>query len=174
MFKSAVIVSVSVGYLLLSAAQPQASVSLAQHDMRMGEAEFAYLMAKHHQGGIEMAQVEEKGGSAADVKSLAAKIRSGQQSEVPKLKAHAKGQPSAMASQHEKDMQKEHMASMAILKGAKGAALDKAFAEEMIKHHQSALQMISQADLKDSELKQMADKMAANQKQEIAELQKVK
>lgn len=62
---------------------------------------------------------------------------------------------------------------MARLKAANGAALDKAFAEEMSTHHIKAMEMMKQAHLTDATLKQMTDKMAAEQKQELAELKKV-
>ena len=145
----------------------------AQHQMRMNDGDFADAMAMHHRHGIEMAQLEEKGGASANMKALAAKIREGQQKELPDLQAHGKKHAATkMMAEHHKQMQKEHAATMAKLKAAKGAALDKVFAEEMIKHHQSAEQMIEQTDFKDAQLKALADKMAANQKQEIEELKK--
>ena len=53
-------------------------------------AHFGHMMAKYHQGGIEMAQLEEKAGASTEMKQLAAKIRKGQQSELPQLRAHGK------------------------------------------------------------------------------------
>lgn len=150
----------------------------AAHDqkmmMTMDDAHFAHMMAKHHQSGIEMAQLEEKAGASADVKQLAAKIRAGQQSELPILQAHArphKADPK-MAG-HDKHQQKEHAAMMAKLKAAKGAALDKMFAEQMIRHHEQALMMIEHTRFKDAELKALADKIAASQKDEIQALKGV-
>ena len=35
------------------------------------------MTIKHHQDGIEMARVEEKGGASNDLKALAGKIREG-------------------------------------------------------------------------------------------------
>jgi uncharacterized protein (DUF305 family) len=94
-------------------------------------AHFGHMMAKHHQGGIEMAQLEEKAGASTEMKQLAAKIRKGQQSELPQLRAHGKRHKAdPQMAEHEKHMQKEHAATMAKLKGARGAALDKLFAEE--------------------------------------------
>lgn len=61
---------------------------------------------------------------------------------------------------------------MAKLKSAKGAALDRAFAEEMAKHHQMALEMTKQTQFKDGGLKALADKMAKNQQAELQELKK--
>jgi uncharacterized protein (DUF305 family) len=86
----------------------------------------------------------------------------------------SKAKNSGMVASHEKQMEKEHQASMAKLKSATGGAVDKAFAEEMSKHHQKALDMIKQAHLTDSKLKQTTDKMAAAQKQELAQLKTVR
>ena len=145
-----------------------------QHELAaMDDAHFAGMMAKHHQGGIEMARLEERAGSSKAVKALAAKIRAGQQSELPKLQAHAKGhKPDAKFAEHEKQMLKEHAAAMSRLKAAKGPVLDKLFADQMIAHHEQGLKAIEATTFQDPELKALADKMAANHKQEIEELRK--
>jgi uncharacterized protein (DUF305 family) len=57
------------------------------------------------------------------------------------------------------------------MKSARGEALDRAFVTEMIKHHQSGLEMIKQTQFKDQQLKAIADKIAASQGQELQELQ---
>lgn len=144
------------------------------HNMMMMDADFAYLMAKHHRGGIEMTKLEESRGASAHVKGLAAKIRQGQERDLPTLSQYGtKAKKDGMVATHEKQMDKEHQATMAKLKAASGEGLDKAFAAEMAKHHQKALEMIKQAHLTDAKLKQTADKMSAEQKQELEELKKV-
>ena len=93
---------------------------------------------------------------------------------MPTLSQHGRNaKKDGMVASHEKQMETEHQATMAKLKSNRGSALDKAFADEMAKHHQKALEMIKQAHLTDPKLKQMADKMAAEQKQELHELKKV-
>ena len=145
-----------------------------EHSMMLMDADFAYLMAKHHRGGIEMSKLEESRGSSAQVKGLAAKIRKGQERDLPTLSQYGnKAKKDGMVATHEKQMEKEHQATMATLKSATGEGLDKAFAAEMAKHHQMAFEMIKQAHLTDPKLKQIADKMAAEQKQELQELKKV-
>lgn len=144
------------------------------HNMMMMDAEFAYLMAKHHRAGTEMSKLEESRGASARVKNLAAKIRKGQERDLPRLSQYGtKANKDGMVSTHEAQMEKEHQATMAKLKSAMGEGLDKAFAAEMAKHHQMAFEMIKQAHLTDPKLKQMSDKMSAEQKQELAELKKV-
>src|SRR5918993_1272924 len=125
-----------------SAAQKPAAAGHDAH-MALGDHEFAHLMAKHHRAGVDMAKLEESGGASEQVKALAAKIRQGQERDLPTLTAHAKAAANAgsMVAAHEKQMEKEHAAMMAKLTSAKGEALDHAFVDEMIKHHQSGLEM---------------------------------
>ena len=59
------------------------------------------------------------------------------------------------------------------LKSAMGNGFDKKRSPRMAQHHQQILDMTKQAHLTDTKLKQMADKMAAEQKQELQELKKV-
>jgi uncharacterized protein (DUF305 family) len=155
-----------------SAQKPADQQSHQGHSMTMTDGDFAHLMSQHHRGGIEIAKMEESSGSNANIKALAAKIRQGQEKDVPDLQAHAKKhKTSSMAAQHEQQMHKEHSASMAKMKSAKGEALDKTFVTEMIKHHQSGLEMIKQTQFKDQQLQAIADRIAASQRQELQELQ---
>lgn len=140
-------------------------------DMAMHDAEFSQLMAQHHQGGIEMAQYEQKMGSSAEMKALAGKILKGQQEDLPTLRAHAKGaKMSGMIAEHQKEMQKTHTQMMSRLRAARGAELDKTFADEMIKHHQDGLKMMEQAQLQDAKLKSLVSSMQDKQRKEIEEL----
>jgi uncharacterized protein (DUF305 family) len=173
----------ALGIALIAVALPQAQsagqkpnqpTATGDHSVMMMDAEFAHLAAKHHRGGIEISKVEESGGASANVKALAAKIRQGQQRDLPTLTQHgAKAAKNAIVASHEKDMDKEHQSTMAKLKSAKGAALHQAFIAEMIKHHEQMQEMIKQAHLTDQKLKQMVDKMSQEQQQELQELRKL-
>ena len=59
------------------------------------------------------------------------------------------------------------------LKAASGAGLDHAFLEQMIKHHQSAIDLAVGAKLQNAELKKLATKVAADQRREVTELKKL-
>lgn len=147
--------------------------SKMDHQMMLMDADFAYLTAQHHRDGIEMSKLEESSGASAQVKSLAAKIRQGQERELPTLTQYgSKANKGGMVAAHEKQMQQESQASMARLKAASGADLDRVFIDEMSKHHQKALEMVKEAHLSDAKLKQLVDRMAAEQKREIEELKK--
>ena len=64
------------------------------------------------------------------------------------------------------------MPSMVRLQEASGEAFDTAFLSEMIEHHQGALEMSEKAlpELKRAELKEMAQKIIADQKKEIEQM----
>src|SRR5688572_25046641 len=54
----------------------------------LNDEHFLAMMIKHHQDGIELAKLEESKGSREPVKTLAAKIRAGQERELSEMKAH--------------------------------------------------------------------------------------
>lgn len=154
----------------------------------MTDMEFAQMMTKHHQGAIEMAKLEESRGTRDEVKALAAKIREAQEREVKEMAHHAsmpmtgtardaaaghEGHGAMMQKQHEM-MQQQAMAAKKRIDDAAGAAVDQAFLEEMTKHHQMALEMISKAKLKDASLRKLSQKMAADQKRELGDFKKLK
>ena len=168
---------VGAGAAAAQSQKPDDSTKNAQHhQMMMGltDAQFVPMIVKHHQQGIEMARLEEQRGATASVKALAAKIRQSQEKELAELKTHsehlAKG--TAGHAEHDKMMDQQGQAMMSQLKSASGAALDHAFLEHMAKHHEMAISMTEGAKLQDAELKKLAQKMVAGQRQELAELKK--
>ena len=161
-------------------AQKPADDKVAPHQQMMREmtdAEFVAMMIKHHQDGIEMARVEEGRGSSAEVKALAAKIRQSQERELKELKAHSGHAAGAKGTSghatHDKMMEQQSQATMKRLKSASGEALDHAFLEEMAKHHQMAIEMTERTKFQNAELRKLSQKMAAGQRQELAELKKL-
>ena len=165
---------------LAGGAHAQKPDSAAQHAqmmkgmMGMTDAMFVSMMVKHHQHGIEMARLEEDRGSAASVKALAAKIRQSQEKELTELKAHSEHMTKGTSGhgEHDKMMEQQSQSMMATLKSASGAALDHAFLEQMVKHHEMAISMTEGAKLLDPEVKKLAQKMLTSQRQELTELKK--
>ena len=163
----------------VNAQKPDAATG-AQHEqmmkgmMGMTDAMFVPMMIKHHQHGIEMARLEEDRGSSASVKALAAKIRQSQEKELAELKAHAEhvAKGTSGHAEHDKMMEQQGQMMMTRLKSASGSALDRAFLEQMAKHHEGAITMTEGAKLQDPELKKVAEKMLTGQRQELAELKK--
>lgn len=183
MTKKSLAMYLAVGAFCVASAAAQsqkpadASKETQHHQMMQGltDAEFVPMMIKHHQDGIEMARLEEERGSSASVTSLAAKIRQSQEKELAELKAHsahagAKG--TSGHAEHDKMMEQQSQTMMSRLKSASGSALDHAFLEQMAKHHEGAISMTEGAKLQDPELKKLAQKMVAGQRQELAELKK--
>ena len=171
--------ALSFGWSAAPLAQTPAEPSKGQEHQKMmkglTDAAFVPLMVKHHQHGVEMARDEEARGVSAEVKKLALKIRTAQEGELTQLKAHLAhvGASSAGTVEHEKMMDQEAQVTMKRLKAATGAGLDHAFLEEMIKHHQSAIDMAVGAKLQNADLKKMATKMASAQRQEVATMKKI-
>ena len=174
------VAAITIGLASGVHAQKPAAASGAQHEhmmkgmMGMTDAMFVPMMIKHHQHGIEMARLEEARGSAAAVKALATKIRQSQEKELAELKAHAEHVAKGTSGQaeHGEMMDLQSQSMMAKLKSASGATLDHAFLEQMAQHHEGAIAMAEGAKLQDPELKKLAQKMVAGQRQELGELKK--
>ena len=134
--------------------------------------DFANMMKAHHLGAIEMAQMEVAKGSDAQMKAMAQKMIDDQQSEVAEFNtfltghtAHGGGDAffkESMSMMNNMKMDMDHSGSM-----------DKQFAQMMVPHHQSAIDM-SKAYIKagahEEKLKTMAKNIIASQQKEIAEL----
>ena len=166
--------------------KPAANAKMAMP--ALNDAQFVEMMRKHHQDGIELARLEESKGTREQVKSLAAKIREGQENDLKEFDGHsahastgsatpAKPQGTSGHEGHDASMQKHHemMEQMAKqskdrVQNASGTQVDQAFVAEMTKHHEMALQMISKAKLQDPSLRKLAQKMSASQKRELQEL----
>lgn len=171
--------ALSFGWAAAARAQKPADPHKGQEHQKMmqglTDAAFVPLMIKHHQHAVEMSREEETRGASAAVKQFAVKIRTAQEAELVELKAHLAhvGAKSPATAEHEKMMEQEGQVTMKRLKAASGAALDHAFLEEMVTHHQSAIDMASGANLQNAKLKKMASKMAVVQRQEVAEIKKL-
>lgn len=136
--------------------------------------EFAYLAARLHNGGIEICRLEEARGSSASIKALAAKIRDGQEHVRPTLIQHAKSAAKDPAiARIDKQMLNGHSNALARLKAARGAAVDREFVNEMIRLHDTMLQLIKRSRLTDPALKSLAAKVGTEHAQELAELRRV-
>jgi uncharacterized protein (DUF305 family) len=174
------IAAMTIGVATGVRAQKPEAAGVGQHEqmmksmMGLTDAMFVPMMIKHHQHGIEMARLEEDGGSSASVKALAAKIRQSHEKELAELKSHAEHAAKGTSghAEHDKMMEQHSQSMMAKLKSVSGAALDHAFLEQMAKHHEGAIAMTEGAKLQDPDLKQLAQKMLAEQRQELAELKK--
>ncbi len=155
--------------------------------------DFAMMMAEHHQGSIDAAQIVLKSGKDEKTKSMARSIVDKQTAEQKQLRAHkstgddhsaharkensasnsGSGTSDAHASNFSTEMtqaMEEMESSMKNMKMTNN--VDHDFATMMIPHHQSAIDM-SDAVIKhgkDQEIKTMAEKIKSDSEKEIGEL----
>ena len=137
------------------------------------EQTFLQEMIQHHRGGIEMAKLVSSHTQRPELQQFAAKMISMQQAEIEKMTGwlkewhHDSPKEAANAASHQK-MQSE----MAKLQTRRDAAFDESFLDMMSQHHDSAVEMAEQAGTKAThdELKQLAAKMAKDQREEIKQL----
>lgn len=141
---------------------------------------FAQNMIRHHQGGIDMAEIELKYGEDASLQRLTQDMITAQQNEIwlmqhwLKEEAH---QAKIQTTPHPKtaNIQQEFTNSInqmheQMLAGAVSDDADMAFIQTMLPHHKGALAM-AQVQLKygtDPKMRNLADNIIMNQ---IAEIQ---
>jgi len=144
------------------------------------ELQFIDTMAKHHQDAIEMAQLAEKNSSRDELKKMAKKIGDDQQAEVKQLKGWKEkwyaGKGDAVNMKMPGMTESMKGMSMEKLKASKGDAFDAMFIDMMTQHHQGAIKMAESASskLEHAEVKEMAKKVVAEQKKEIAQMEQWK
>lgn len=134
------------------------------------DAEFAGMMIEHHQGAIDMANIELKSGTDATMKTLAQNIITAQTEEITKFKT-------LLAAHKENIAKGEHPELMEAMNGmdAKMKATkmtgntDRDFAMMMKVHHQGAIEMAKGelGDGKNYEFKKLAQQIIEEQNKEI-------
>lgn len=143
--------------------------------------DFATMMIEHHQRAIDMAQVEVQSGKDDKIKGMAQNIIATQKAEQEKLRAFVSGHTPKKDEGHShgdgkghNELQEAMHTMMNNMNGMKMSGdTDKDFAMMMIPHHQSAVDMAKNelSHGKEVEIKQMAQKMIADQNKEIKEFQ---
>ena len=133
--------------------------------------DFLRMMSDHHKGMIAMAHMTRErndvGSAAADAKQIDA----AQDKELDR-----------MVTMLEKDFKDayapkvmpDNQAMADMMKGKKGTEYERAFYENTIKHHQEAVKMVDEylPKGKSAAIKQMAEKIKADQTKEVAAFQK--
>lgn len=154
--------------------------SMAGHDMSgmqgmanmTGDADhdFLRMMSDHHKGLIQMAHMTKDQKGLASAAADATKLDAAQDKELDQ-----------MVTMLEKDFKDpyapkvmpEHQAMADELKTKSGKDYERTFYQDVIKHHQEAVKMVDDylPKAKNAMLKQMAEKMKADQTKQIAEFQ---
>jgi len=137
--------------------------------------DFAMMMRMHHQGAIDMANLELKSGSDETMKQMAQSIITGQQTEITQLTTFIASHPPHTSDPDFDMMQMANMkkagkqADLQIINGD----IDHDFAILMIGHHQSAVENARLELLHGQEqiMKTMATNIIDEQMKEIAQFQ---
>jgi uncharacterized protein (DUF305 family) len=135
--------------------------------------DFANMMIAHHQGGIDLANVEISDGTNEKLKSKAQEIISKQNKEQQELRDFVSSYKASGMKHGEGDLQKSMSAMMDKMKSMQiSGNVDTDFANMMISHHEDGIAM-SRLQLKhgmDKKLKDMATKGIEEQQKDIIEL----
>lgn len=139
---------------------------------------FLSNMIAHHQGAVDMAKLAQANAKHPELKSMADDIVSAQEKEISDMADWQKqwGYPSSSADNmmdHSAMGMMGDMSDMtAELKGKSGDEFDKVFIEQMIMHHQSAIDMSATAESNAShkEVKDLARNIISAQTKEIAQM----
>ena len=135
---------------------------------------FIDAMVPHHQGAIEMAQVALENAEHTEILALAEDVVSAQETEIGQLKAIKQEQFGT--SEVSMDMSAEEMEGMGMTMDPQELAtqepFDKAFIDNMIPHHESAIEM-AQVALEESEnpeIREIAGAIVNAQEREIEQM----
>ncbi len=145
--------------------------------------DFASMMIDHHQGAIDMAQLELASGDDEKIKGIAQQIITSQKAEQEKLRTFLSGHKPGEHGEkhgvgHAEGEHNELMESMEMMMSkTKSMTMsgdpDKDFVMMMISHHEAAVKM-AENEISHGhhvELKQMAQQMMSDQNAEIKEFQ---
>lgn len=139
---------------------------------------FLANMIAHHEGAVDMANLALKNASHQDIKDLANNIVSSQTGEITNMVSWQKdwGYPASsgeMMMDHSSMGMQDHMAGMMNeLDGKTGEAFDKAFLEQMIMHHQSAINMaaMGETNAQHQQVKDLTEAIVTAQSKEIKQM----
>lgn len=157
--------------------KPSASASLPA-DVNEADTMFVSMMIGHHQQAIEMsAIVLDKPDLDPRVRELAKRIKAAQAPEITQLKGWLSDWGIADAgssSEHGSHAMNGMLSAEQLdrLRSADGASASKLFLEQMIEHHEGAVEMAKPevADGANAEVKRLAQAVIDDQSAEIAEM----
>lgn len=134
--------------------------------------DFANMMIEHHQGAIDMSNIEIAKGTDEKIKGMAQNIITSQTEEIGMLREIIKNFKASGMKHGEGALQKIHSEMKTATSGMQMTGnTDKDYATMMISHHESAVKMFKAqlANGMNDKLKQMAKKGIADQTKESAE-----
>ena len=152
----------------------QSSMQKMQSMNMTGEfdVDFATMMIEHHQGALDMAQMEISEGKDEKMKSMAEKILTDQKKEQQELRDFLSGYKPSDMKHGEGELKKSMSSAVDQMKSMQMSGdIDKDFATMMMHHHEHGVAM-AKMEVEhgmSSKLKGMAQKSITKQNQEIKE-----
>lgn len=147
------------------------------------DADFSYveMMIVHHQQAIEMTDLAAKHAEDTQVKAIASRIADAQGPEITMMNTWLSdngGEPVDTSDEHGDHGGMPGMASadeMSDLADARGARFDRLFLQLMITHHEGALDMARDVQVKGShiQVQEMADHVIATQAAETGKMRQM-
>jgi uncharacterized protein (DUF305 family) len=141
---------------------------------RYSDERFIDAMVPHHQGAVDMARVALQNAEHPEIEQLAKNIITTQRAEIQELKSIKREEFGT--SRVPMDMSMGQMKDMGMMMNpgdlAKKDPFDKAFIDNMIPHHQSAIEMAEVA-LKETDnpkIKKLATNIVEAQEREISQM----
>ena len=163
------------------AGMDRGSTGMGAEEMLMENGEysderFIDAMVPHHQGAIEMAEVALENAEHEEVRALAEVIVSAQEAEIEELKSIKREEFGT--SEVPAEISAEEMEGMGMMMGPRELSdqepFDRAFIDNMVPHHESAIEMTNAA-LRESEnpkIREIARAIVDAQEKEIAQMQR--
>ena len=139
---------------------------------------FMANMIAHHQGAVDMAKMAQTSAKHTELKTMANDIITAQTGEINSMVGYQQiwGYPASsgdmMMDHSAMGMEDDNASMMKALEGKTGDDFDKAFVEQMIMHHTSAIDMSKPAakNAKHDEVKTLAANIISAQTKEIAQM----
>ena len=150
------------------------SSGMVMQDGKYSDERFVDAMVPHHEGAVDMAEVALKNAEHEEIKQLSEDIVSAQEAEIRELKSIKQEQFGT--SRVPTNMSMEEMEGMGMMTDPQSLAdenlFDKAFIDNMIPHHQSAIEMaeVAATETDNPEIKDLATNIVEAQKREISQM----
>lgn len=148
---------------------------MLMEDGKYSDKRFIDAMVPHHQGAVEMAEVALKKAEHKETKQLAENIVSTQKAEIEELKQTK--QDEFGTSHIPMDMDMGQMQGMGMMADPRSLAdkepFDRAFIDNMIPHHRSAIRMANVAleEGNNPRIERLAGEIVRAQEREISQMQ---
>jgi uncharacterized protein (DUF305 family) len=148
---------------------------MAMKNGKYSDERFIDAMVPHHEGAVDMAEVALENAEHEEIKQLAEDIVSAQETEIKKLKSIK--QEEFGTSKVPMDMNAEQMEGMGMMVDPQSLAdedpFDRAFIDNMIPHHRSAIEMaeVAARETANPEIKVLAQGIVEAQKREISQME---